>query len=144
MPLHLLRPPVYFAPRACWLAASERATPTPARESCLAASETEGGSTACVPVLTITACSTMEDPAWWCRGAWVYVCLVLARSGALHTHMHFDKEVLDHLGTGRPLRARSTIGVGLHNRDRPRWMGACSACVPASQNVWGATPTAIY
>ena len=36
---------------------------------------------------------------------------------ALALCMCFDQGVLGHLGTDRPLRARPTIGAGLHNRD---------------------------
>jgi hypothetical protein len=36
------------------------------------------------------ACSTVEDQAWWRRGAWFYGRWVLARSSALHELMHFD------------------------------------------------------
>jgi hypothetical protein len=72
------------------------------------------------------------------QGVWFYVRWVLARSDALHMRMHFDQRVLDHLGTDCLLCACLTIGVGPHDR------GACSACVPTSQSVWGAAPAAKY
>jgi hypothetical protein len=64
--------------------------------------------------------------------------LVLCPLGAdaLHARMRFDQGVLNHLRTDRPLRARSTIEAGPHDRDRQRWMGACNACVPMSQSAW--------
>jgi hypothetical protein len=51
------------------------------------------------PCVDLTVCSTMGDHTWWCRGAKFYVCWVLARSGALHVHIHFDQEVLARLDT---------------------------------------------
>jgi hypothetical protein len=64
---------------------------------------------------------------------------VLIRSGALHTHMHFDQGVLGRLGC-MPVQlvklARMTeIGIDV---------GACSMCVSASQSTWGATLVATY
>jgi hypothetical protein len=63
---------------------------------------------------------------------------------ALALCMHFDQRVLSRLGTNNPLRARPTVGAGLHDRDRQFWMGACSACLFESQSAWGATPTVTY
>jgi hypothetical protein len=46
--------------------------------------------------------------------------LVLCPLGAdaLHARMRFDQGVLNHLRTDRPLRARSTIEAGPHDRDK--------------------------
>jgi hypothetical protein len=44
--------------------------------------------------------------------------------------MYFNQTVLGHLGIDRPLRAYPTIRAGPYNRDKRRWMGACSVCMP--------------
>jgi hypothetical protein len=72
----------------------------------------EAGSIARVPVLTLAACFTMGDQAWWWH-------LVLgAGPRALYVRMHFDQGVLDHIGANRPLGACPTIETGPHDRDR--------------------------
>jgi hypothetical protein len=70
------------------------------------------------------------------QGAWFCSRWVLTRSSAMHVRMHFDQGVLGSLSTDRLLRAGLTIGADLHDKDRQRWLGACSTCVPASQSAW--------
>jgi hypothetical protein len=96
-----------------------------ARDQC----EREGGREHSTHTHVLTR---LHVPPWGTKAPDSASVRVVDRSGALHAHMHFNQGVLGRLDTDRPLRARPTIGVGPHDRDRQCSMGACNACVPVS------------